>query len=54
MLFVVCDKLRQLQQGKAPASLVEALERYAEALRRSEEAANVEEMVEVQSSLRKV
>lgn len=53
VLAVVCDKLRQLQHGKAPASLVEALERYAEALRRAEEAVNVEEMVEAQSSLRK-
>eukprot|EP00439_Symbiodinium_sp_Y106_P065820 s16_g10.t1 len=54
VLAVVCDKLRQLENGSAPASLVEALTRYANALLMQEECAGLDELLEVQSGLEKV
>ena len=56
VIAVVCDKVRQLQSGIAPPSLVEALTRYAEELLRQEEGATapMDDLLEVQSGLQKV
>lgn len=56
VIAVVCDKVRQLQSGTAPPSLVEALTRYAEELLRQEEGATapMDDLLEVQSGLQKV
>jgi len=54
VIAVVCDKVRQLQSGTAPPSLVEALTRYAEALLKQEEGAGMDELLQVQSGLQKV
>ncbi|CAJ1462337.1 unnamed protein product [Effrenium voratum] len=54
VIAVVCDKLRQLERGTAPQSLVDALTRYAEALLKQEEGAGMDELLEVQSGLQKM
>ncbi|CAK9014247.1 Hypothetical protein (Fragment) [Durusdinium trenchii] len=54
VIAVVCDKIRQLQNGTAPPSLVEALTRYAETIVKQEEAAGLDEILEIQSGLQKV
>eukprot|EP00913_Durusdinium_trenchii_P003823 g3540.t1 len=53
VIAVVCDKIRQLQNGTAPPSLVEALTRYAETIVKQEEAAGLDEILEIQSGLQK-
>ena len=54
VIAVVCDKLRQLRNGTAPPTLVEALARYAEAFVKQEEGAALDELLEIQSGLQKV
>lgn len=46
VIAVVCDKVRQLQSGTAPPSLIEALTRYAEELLKQEEGAGMDELLQ--------
>merc|ERR1740129_1351573 len=51
VLTIVCDKLRQLEIGHAPPSLVAALTRHANTLASQEDCASMQELLEVRAEL---
>lgn len=51
VMNVVCDKVRQLESGTAPPSLVQALVQHAEAQQSPQESASMEELKEAHAQL---